>query len=104
MASDQLFAVQGWLPEERAPSLPEALARTNLPAAVDWMKPADDEQPPTLIRSPAWRGPSKDCSTSWERWRATASSTFSVPFLIALPIFTAILISDGGMGRSCCWG
>ena len=98
VASDQLFAVQGWLPAEQAPLLPEALARTNLPAAVHWREPAEDEQPPTLIRSPAWARPIEGLFNILGTVAGYREFDVSVPFLIALPIFTAILISDGGYG------
>jgi V/A-type H+/Na+-transporting ATPase subunit I len=98
IASDRLFAVQGWLPAEQAATLPEALAQTNLPAAVHWMEPADDEQPPTLIRSPAWARPVEGLFGILGTVAGYREFDVSVPFLIALPIFTAILISDGGYG------
>jgi V/A-type H+-transporting ATPase subunit I len=98
IASDRLFAVQGWLPAEQAAALPEALAQRNLPAAVHWMEPADDEQPPTLIRSPAWARPVEGLFRILGTVAGYREFDVSVPFLIALPIFTAILISDGGYG------
>jgi V/A-type H+-transporting ATPase subunit I len=98
IASDQLFAVQGWLPAEQAATLPEALAQRNLPAAVHWMEPADDEQPPTLIRSPAWARPVEGLFRILGTVAGYREFDVAVPFLIALPIFTAILISDGGYG------
>ncbi len=98
IASDQLFAVQGWLPAEQAASLPEALAQSNLPAAMHWMEPADDEQPPTLIRSPAWAQPVEGLFRILGTVAGYREFDVSVPFLLALPIFTAILISDGGYG------
>ena len=98
LASERLFAVQGWLPADQAPSLPEALARNRIPAAVQWREPDADETPPTLIRSPAWARPIEGLFRILGTVAGYREFDVSVPFLIALPIFTAILISDGGYG------
>ena len=98
VSSDQLFAVQGWLPAEQAAALPQTLARRNLPAAVQCSEPADGEQPPTWIRSPSWARPVEGLFKVLGTVAGYREFDVSVPFLIALPIFTAILISDGGYG------
>ena len=98
VASEQLFAVQGWLPAEQAPSLPQTLAERNLPAAVQWSEPTDAEQPPTWIRSPIWARPVEGLFKVLGTVAGYREFDVSVPFLIALPVFTAILISDGGYG------
>ena len=98
LASDPLFAVQGWLPADQAPALPDALAQAGLPAAVQWREPAGDELPPTLVRSPAWARPIEGLFQVLGTVAGYREFDVSVPFLIAVPIFTAILISDGGYG------
>lgn len=96
--SDQLFAVQGWIPEERASSVADDLAETGILAAIRVMNPADDEEPPTWIRPPAWTRPIEGLFSIMGTVAGYREFDVSVPFLIALPIFTAILISDGGYG------
>jgi len=98
VSRDQLFAVQGWLPAEQAPALPQTLAQRNLPAAVQWSEPTDAEQPPTWIRSPIWARPVEGLFKVLGTVAGYREFDVSVPFLIALPIFTGILISDGGYG------
>jgi len=98
LASERLFAVQGWLPADQAPALPEALAQTRIPVAVQWREPRGDESPPTLIHSPAWARPIEGLFRILGTVAGYREFDVSVPFLIALPIFTAILISDGGYG------
>jgi V/A-type H+/Na+-transporting ATPase subunit I len=96
--TDQLFAVQGWMPAELKDTLPQSLAGANLPAAVTCFEPTDDELPPTLIRSPAWARPMEGLFGVLGTVPGYREFDVAIPFLIALPIFTAILISDGGYG------
>jgi V/A-type H+/Na+-transporting ATPase subunit I len=98
LSKDPLFALQGWMPGEQSAALPESLARQDLPAAVTVQQPADDEVPPTLIRSPAWARPVEGLFGVLGTVPGYREFDVAIPFLIALPIFTAILISDGGYG------
>jgi len=98
LTQDQLFAVQGWIPAEQGRTLAGQLGKTGIPAAVHWREPAEDEQPPTLIRSPAWARPVEGLFQILGTVAGYREFDVSVPFLIALPIFTAMLISDGGYG------
>lgn len=95
---DPLFAVLGWSPAEVAPTLAGRLADAGIPAAVQCLEPAGDEQPPTLIRLPAWARPIEGLFKILGTVAGYREFDVSVPFLIALPVFTAILISDGGYG------
>ena len=97
-ADDALFAVQGWLPAENASTLGERLAGQGLPAVLEVMEPAEDEQPPTLVRPPAWARPIEGLFNILGTVPGYREFDVSTPFLIALPIFTAMLISDGGYG------
>ena len=65
---------------------------------MQWSEPTDDEQPPTWIRSPIWARPVEGLFEVLGTVAGYREFDVSVPFLIALPIFTAILISDGGYG------
>jgi V/A-type H+-transporting ATPase subunit I len=98
VTQDQLFALQGWMPAEHSEELPAKLVGQDLPAAVTIMPPAEDEVPPTLIRSPAWARSVEGLFKVLGTVAGYREFDVSVPFLIALPIFTAILISDGGYG------
>ncbi len=98
LSDDRLFALQGWVPAESADSLPQSLQEQNLPVAVKFMEPAEDEVPPTLIRSPVWARPIEGLFNVLGTVAGYREFDVAVPFLIALPIFTAMLISDGGYG------
>ena len=101
LAEEHLYALQGWVPADRVEGLAPGLAAEGVEAAVQSVEPLPDEQPPTLIQY-AW----------WNRWAKPMEGLFkilgtvpgyaefdvSTMFMIFLPIFSAILISDAGYG------
>jgi len=97
-ADEDLFAIQGWLPAENVATLNEQLVRKDLPTVFEVIEPAEDEQPPTLVRPPAWSRPIEGLFKILGTIPGYREFDVSIPFLIALPIFTAMLISDGGYG------
>lgn len=98
LSHDRLFALQGWMPAESADSLPQRLEAQGLPVAVKYLEPTQDELPPTLIRSPFWARPIEGLFSVLGTVAGYREYDVAIPFLIALPIFTAMLISDGGYG------
>ncbi len=98
VADENLFAVQGWLPEENYSALEARLGQQKVPVVLEELEPAEDEQPPTLIRPPAWARPIEGLFKMLGTMPGYREFDVSAPFLIALPIFTAMLISDGGYG------
>ncbi len=95
---DALFAIQGWLPAENVKVLDQRLAANDIPVLLEIMEPSDDEQPPTLIRPPTWAQPIEGLFSILGTVPGYREFDVSTPFLIALPIFTAMLISDAGYG------
>jgi len=98
MADENLFAIQGWLPLERSDSLAGDLAAAGIEAAVQAMPPDEDEDPPTLVRYPRWARPINalfDLLGTTPGYREMDLSPF---FMVALPVFAAMLIGDGGYG------
>jgi V/A-type H+-transporting ATPase subunit I len=93
-----LFAVRGWVPEDAVETLPAELERAGVPAAVELIEPEPDEEPPTLLRSPKLVRPIRGMLDLLGTVPGYREFDLSAPFMIALPIFTAILISDGGYG------
>jgi V/A-type H+-transporting ATPase subunit I len=98
MEEGELYAVQGWLPGEKADALAEELARAGVDAGVRTYQPADDEQPPTLIRLPRWARPIQGLMAILGIQPGYHEQDVSIGFMIALPVFAAMLISDGGYG------
>ena len=98
MQGEELFAVQGWAPADSAATLAANLAGRQIVAGVTARDPTPDEQPPTLIRYPRWARPIKglfDILGTSPGYREFDVSGF---FMIALPIFAAMIIGDAGYG------
>lgn len=96
--NQDLFAVQGWVPTRQAESLQADLVERGLIAAVEVIAPEEDEQPPTLVEYPRWARPIEalfDILGTKPGYREYDLSGF---FIIALPLFAAMLIGDGGYG------
>ncbi|MBP8304965.1 MAG: hypothetical protein KBE04_12655 [Phycisphaerae bacterium] len=98
LAGEALFALQGWVPAAKAQDLAGRLAGQGLPAAVEVRTAAEDEEPPTLIEYPAWARPIQalfDILGTVPGYREIDLSPF---FMLALPLFAAMLIGDAGYG------
>ncbi|UCD28401.1 MAG: hypothetical protein JSV03_15160 [Planctomycetota bacterium] len=96
--SEHLFAVQGWVPAEKGESLTAGLAGADIDAAVRILDPDPDDQPPTLVRYPSWTKPIEGLFKILGSVAGYREFDVSASFMIALPIFAAMLISDGGYG------
>jgi len=98
LADEDLLAFQGWIPAERVPALEKALAAAPFPIGFVVSEPGPDDNPPTLVRPPRWARPIEGLFQMLGTTPGYREFDVSVPFMIALPLFTAILISDGGYG------
>ncbi|MHC4207253.1 MAG: V-type ATPase 116kDa subunit family protein, partial [Planctomycetota bacterium] len=98
LSSDALFALQGWTPSHKAGSLSESLAEQNISAAVEVMPVEEQEQPPTLIEYPRWARPIKALFDMLGTLPGYEENDVSSFFMVALPIFAAMLIGDAGYG------
>jgi len=98
LSSDALFALQGWVPSRKADSLSDKLAERDITAAVEVLPVEEEEQPPTLIEYPRWARPIKalfDILGTLPGYKEYDVSPF---FMVALPLFAAMLIGDAGYG------
>lgn len=98
LEDEHLFALWGWTPAEKAPQLADELAQRGIIAVVEMLPPGPDEEPPTLVRPPAWARPIEGLFRILGVVPGYREYDVSIPFLIALPLFTAMLIGDGGYG------
>lgn len=93
--NETLFALQAWIPEERAPEI-EAYA-SDKGLALTVADPAPEEDPPTLLRNPdRWR-----VGESLVQFYMTPGYRLWDPSLVVLFSFTlffAMIISDAGYG------
>ncbi len=96
--NDHLLALQGWVPAAKAGGLGEALANRGLSVGVRTFDPSGNETPPTLIKYPKWVKPIKGLFDILGTVIGYREFDVSVAFMVALPIFAAILIGDGGYG------
>ena len=98
LADENLFALKGWCPTERSENLAALLNNAGIAAAVKIAQPSIDDNPPTLIRYPTWARPIKglfDILGTIPGYKELDLSSF---FMIALPLFAAMLIGDAGYG------
>ncbi len=98
LTDDRLFAIQGWVPAEKSETLTSELAAEGVDAAVETVAPAENEDPPTLIRYPRWTKPIGGLFKILGTVAGYRELDISVPFMLALPLFAAMLIGDGGYG------
>jgi V/A-type H+/Na+-transporting ATPase subunit I len=98
LTEDNLFAVQGWLPAERAVTLAEDLRRTSVAVAVRISEPAPDDRPPTLIRYRRWARPVDKLFRALNMVPGYRELDASSLFMIAIPLFAGMIIGDAGYG------
>ncbi len=96
-----LFAMQGWIPTVKIEALKKGLEADGLTVALAFDAPAPDDDPPTCVRYSWWNRPIKglfDILGTVPGYRELDLSPF---FMIAMPIFAAMLIGDAGYGLLC---
>lgn len=98
LSSEDLFALQGWTPSSKADSLSQSLAGQNISAAVKVMPVEEQDQPPTLIEYPRWARPIKSLFDMLGTLPGYEENDVSSFFMVALPLFAAMLIGDAGYG------
>jgi len=98
LSSESLFALQGWVPAQKAESLPAELGKRDITAAVQLLPVDEGEQPPTLIEYPRWAKPIKGLFDMLGTLPGYEEYDLSPFFMVALPIFAAMLIGDAGYG------
>jgi len=97
-AGDSLYAVQGWVPADHVDVLSGGLERAGVAAAVHAQEPAPEDEPPTLFRPVRWARPIEALFKILGTVPGYREFDVSAAFMIALPIFSAMLISDAGYG------
>jgi len=98
LAGDSLFAVQGWVPADRLDELSRGLEKAGVEAAVQGQEPSPEDEPPTLFRPVRWARPIEALFKILGTVPGYREFDVSAAFMIALPIFSAMLISDAGYG------
>lgn len=91
-------ALQGWVPAKKASTLHDDLTAEGLDAAIDAVDPTEDDAPPTLTVYPRWARPIQGLFNVLGTVAGYDEFDVGVPFILAFPIFAAMLIGDGGYG------
>ena len=97
-AHEDLYAVQGWVPAEQAEALAAGLAGAGVDAAVQTLEPAEGDSPPTLISYPRWSRPIQGLFDILGTLPGYEEYDLSAFFMVAMPLFAAMLIGDAGYG------
>jgi V/A-type H+-transporting ATPase subunit I len=95
---EAIFAIQGWVPAKEAESLVNHLADQGVAAAVQQIEPGEEEEPPTLIHYPAWANPILALFKILGTTPGYREYDLAPFFMLAMPIFTAMLVGDAGYG------
>lgn len=93
-----LYAVQGWVPQDKADQLIRDLNRKGIEFGIQSLEPDEEDLPPTEIKYAKWAMPIKglfDIIATYPGYREFDLSSF---FMVALPLFAAMLIGDAGYG------
>ena len=98
LADEALFAIQGWVPATRAETLGADLAAAGIEAAVEHDEPAEEDLPPTLIEYPRWAKPIEALFSVLGTLPGYREIDLAPFFMVALPLFAAMLIGDAGYG------
>jgi V/A-type H+-transporting ATPase subunit I len=95
-AHDEILVLEGYAPAEQAEPL------TRLAASAGWgvrvSDPAPGEEPPTLIRNPAWIRPIESVLKAIEIIPGYREVDISAVFLLFFSLFFAMLVGDAGYG------
>ncbi len=98
LENSDLFAVQGWVPAHQGETLAEQLNADGLNAAVQCFEPLEEEDPPTLVVYPKWAQPIKALFQVLGTTPGYREYDLTPFFMLAMPIFTAMLVGDAGYG------
>lgn len=98
LSNDDLFAMQGWVPAESAETLSADVAAAGLEAVVQVHEPTEEDDVPTLIRYPRWAKPIRALFDVLGTTPGYQEYDLAPFFMVALPLFTAMLIGDAGYG------
>ncbi len=93
-----LYAIQGWIPAKAADSLHQELSAAGVESALRTMAPTEDEEPPTLVVYPKWAQPIKALFQVLGTTPGYREYDLAPFFMLAMPIFTAMLVGDAGYG------
>ncbi len=98
MQDDRIFALEGWLPKDKIKQVESHLKKQGVDAALKVQDAEPDDLPPTSVSYSKFAAPMRGLFQVLGTVPGYREFDISWIFVIALPIFSAMLISDGGYG------
>ncbi|HSJ15021.1 MAG TPA: hypothetical protein VK939_11430 [Longimicrobiales bacterium] len=98
LAGERVYAVQGWLPAERAGALGAELSSSGLTVALRITEPVPADRPPTLVRYRRWARPIDGLFRTLGMVPGYRELDVSAVFMVAVPLFAGMIIGDAGYG------
>lgn len=96
--NDHLFVVQGWVAKSHQKELQAFLNTASIDVAVTFFNVSVQDAPPTLWKPPPLARPITGLFQILGTTPGYTEYDVSLGFMIALPVFCALLIADGGYG------
>lgn len=97
-ADETLFGLEGWVPVIQTAQVREQLTTVGRPVYVACRDPKEDEEPPVLTKEPVWARPARAFFDILGVVPGYTEYDISPIYIIAIALFTAMLIGDAGYG------
>jgi len=97
-SDETLFGLEGWVPATRTAEIGNQLKTVGRPVYVACRDPEEDEEPPVLTKEPVWARPARAFFDILGVVPGYGEYDISPIYIIAIALFTAMLIGDGGYG------
>jgi len=97
-SDETLFGLEGWVPAARTVEVQRQLKTVGRPVYVACREPEEDEEPPVLTKEPVWARPARAFFDILGVVPGYTEYDISPVYIIAIALFTAMLIGDGGYG------
>ncbi|MBN2529809.1 MAG: hypothetical protein JXR76_25690 [Deltaproteobacteria bacterium] len=97
-SDESVFIATGWIPIRRKDALQHQIDAAPIVVGLQFVPPQKGEQPPTLWTPPAVARPVNALFRILGVMPGYRENDVSLSFMVALPVFCALLIADGGYG------
>ncbi len=97
-SDEMLFGVEGWVPAAQTSELRKGIKAVGRPVYVAYRDPKEDEEPPVLTKEPIWARPARAFFDILGVVPGYREFDISPVYVLAIALFTAMLIGDAGYG------
>ncbi|HAE40608.1 MAG TPA: hypothetical protein DCG57_18540 [Candidatus Riflebacteria bacterium] len=95
---EEIFVLTGWCPIDKIADLKTSFEEAELPIALDFSDPAEDEIPPTSLKNTPWASSIQPLYDFMGMVPSYNEPDTSGLFLSMLTVFAAFLVADAGYG------